>query len=320
MSTSRSRSFLTGALGGVASTVATKAISLLNTRRETQAPPAADPKPADPIESTYSTTIERTRQAARWAVAAFGAVAAALVVGVQLTDLRKLSGTAHADAVLGAAIGFTGVVIAIAGALWIQRPDEVSLVGLAAQTGRHSFAKAIEHDPSPLRDRFATLPEVVRALSDKRHAYATETDYDRKAILYRQLTELGEFVREIELRGHFYRFSNRFKLATIAMFLGAVMTGAGLLTFAAQSENPAVSTAETAPTAITITLSREGKSRLAIALGKQCVAAPVPAIALANDAGTLDVVTIQTAKCTSVRFSLTDSLGTSTPTTPTQPR
>jgi stage V sporulation protein SpoVS len=221
----------------------------------------------------------------------------------------------------GAALGFAGVVLAVAAALWIQKPDELTLTKLAAQTGRYSFAKAIIADPSPLRDpSLKSLTDLKTRWDSKRLAYASATDDDTRAAISAELEELAGLIRDIKWQASYHRFWNRFKLAMALMFVGAVITGVGLLVFAAQNETKAPAKPETAPTAVVIHLSTRGRTDLADAIGSTCVRRPVKAIALSSAVAGTDVVTVATARCEVVRFTLTNSLGVAMPSEPTTVR
>src|SRR3954469_967241 len=77
----------------------------------------------DPVTSAITTI----REAAKWLVAAFGAVGGALIASLQFKDLGSLSGHERVLAIVGIGIGVLGVAVAIVGASIVLTAGRISL-------------------------------------------------------------------------------------------------------------------------------------------------------------------------------------------------
>ncbi len=105
-----------------------------------------------------------------------------------------------------------------------------------------------------------------------------------------------------------------FEDAKKTMFFGALTGGLALGVFA-WATHPEASGSETSaatkvPVPVELELSDDGREMLGDNLGARCDLDAVRAIAIGGSAESLDVVTVQTRVCGTVRFTLTSELGT----------
>jgi hypothetical protein len=123
--------------------------------------------PDAPIKAKPSDTpnsAERTREAAKWIVASFGALAAVLIGTVSIADLSGLSAAGRSQANVGlllAFIGISAVLIPVAGVLASRR---VSVPEIVRSTNRadRNLVRAIENDHSTLLGGHPTLASLVQ--------------------------------------------------------------------------------------------------------------------------------------------------------------
>jgi len=116
---------------------------------------------AEKQAAAYEDTKADTRSAAKWLIAAFAGVGAALLSGVGLSDMGALDGARLALAIAAFLVGGLGVVIAISAITDILTPVPVTIAQLAdferrrnekAKRGRNDALIAyIESDPSFLQ-------------------------------------------------------------------------------------------------------------------------------------------------------------------------
>ena len=84
---------------------------------------------ADSTGSASSTSqgVQSYRSAAKWLIASFGALGAALVASLQVKDLGSLSGSEKAWAIWGFVVAMAGVLLAVAAASSILAAQSVEL-------------------------------------------------------------------------------------------------------------------------------------------------------------------------------------------------
>jgi hypothetical protein len=91
---------------------------------------------------------DRLRETVKWLIAGFGAIGASLALGTQISGLGKLDGWRLFAALVGAAIGFAGILVAMFFAVRVQIGAYATLGELVAESRK---AKAPESKSGVLR-------------------------------------------------------------------------------------------------------------------------------------------------------------------------
>jgi|GEM_PF-2702030 len=255
---------------------------------------------APDVDTDFATAgIARYREVAKWTVGVVGGVAVVLAAGLQLTDLRELTGWMLGVACVSV-IGLVGSAIFIVKrALTVMEPIEVRLSAVEPSV----IAELTESGLMPFE---ATTGEEVSQRFSQILGSSGLSDAEKK----KWRARAQELVDEVAL----YSMRRRFRGATRDIFKAAGIGVFFLVVFAYvsqgadDSDDPSPVVPPT-PTAVKVTLTDEGKSSLGEVLGKQCVSGPFAGIAIGGDEKEPVLVSVPTANCKVARFSLPLTLG-----------
>jgi pentapeptide repeat protein len=126
----------------------------------------ADDTPASP---TLQTSIGQIRTAARWMLAAFGAIGVALAIGAQFSNLGKLEGTNRNQALVGVGLTFLGLGLAIYAGGRVLIPRTRALHGLAKREEHETRHRTWIEDPA--LKLFREAPEPLRPFTSVQALY-----------------------------------------------------------------------------------------------------------------------------------------------------
>jgi hypothetical protein len=165
-----------------------------------QAKPAPSAPAADPVQAG----AEQVRQAAKWLLAALGAVATVLVAGLQFASIGSVpSGWRTAAAIGGAATAIVGVVVLIGLVFQVLRPSTTSITDLAAGKAPRRVRKFVARNEWllqgwPSAQALATdYQDALKASRQAMDAYQAEM----KRLKTTKAPALGPFEGEAEATG-----------------------------------------------------------------------------------------------------------------------
>jgi hypothetical protein len=267
---------------------------------------------------------DRIRETAKWLVATFGAVAGALIVGLQLSDIGDLEGSDRTWAAIAAGAALFAVVAIVVVATSVLARARVPL-GELSKTGDKRFKrlrKALNRNPI-LYPGYESVEAMVDAVEDqltkqienqdrKQDQSLTEKERQtagvelRKArVKSRELTRLSDRLLPVA-RAEDMRLT--FGLARNLIALFAVIVVAAAILFAVVDNAPGAE--ETAalpqrPTAARLNLDASGQEKLATILGPECDLEKVPVEVLStSEQEVSDVVAIPAEGCHAARLSI----------------
>jgi pentapeptide repeat protein len=146
----------------------------------TDAPKEADPAPTPSPADGLQPGADRVRNAAKWLLATFGAVAAVLVAGLQFSAIGSVpAGWRTWAAIGGSALAIVGVVLLIGLVFQVMRPSTVSIDELAAGKAGKPLAKYVGRNMSLLQgyasvkalaDDYQAALDDVKLANDEYHA------------------------------------------------------------------------------------------------------------------------------------------------------
>lgn len=113
---------------------------------------------------------EKVRGSAKWMIAAFGAIGAAIATGIQFSDVGKLEGHAQKWAIVGIVLAFSGIGLAVYGVAHLLIPRTRTLIDLKKAGPRDPARKFFEQAPEILTP-FTTLGEVHDAQQEALASY-----------------------------------------------------------------------------------------------------------------------------------------------------
>jgi hypothetical protein len=111
--------------------------------------------------------IDTYRSIARWVVSSFGAVAGALIVGVQVSSLGKLHGSHLHWALVSVAVLFVAILVVIGAAVRVLLPARLTYKGLATGREFKALRKALaREEPVRSTDVSQQLTQVVKGFDN----------------------------------------------------------------------------------------------------------------------------------------------------------
>lgn len=263
-----------------------------------------------------SASSDRIRETAKWLVATFGAIAGALIVGLQLSDIGQLEGADQVAATIAAFAALVAVIMIVALATVILARPRVPLGELSSNGSRKykRLREALDRNRS-LYAGFASVSGLVDRVeevwtkqfvswnaknnseaSDEERARAKAEFEDTKKVLpelNRLIDRLMSYARAEDIRLTFERVRN-------AIIVLAIVVAAGGIVFAfvndspEEEETPAVSQR---PVGAKLELSASGEEKMGEALGAGCNLKQVPVTVLSTAEDSSEVVSIATEGC-----------------------
>lgn len=196
----------------------------------------------------YGGAIAEYRTNVKWVVSSFGAVAAALVVGIQLTSLGELHGYRLIWSVASAAVVFGAILAIIGFTARVLSPLGATYAGFKEGNEFGPLRSFLEQDKNPLRGK-ATTAEMLATKYD--HAVtveeekwvaddeADETLKSEYAAAKTNRENLLPVVVDVTDFGIFLRTKQLFQQAMLAVYIGVAFAAAGTIAFAYLANPPA---------------------------------------------------------------------------------
>lgn len=274
---------------------------------------------------------DRLREAARWLVISFGAVAAVVFAGITVSRFGDLDpGTAPGLFILASAsaiAALAGALGALLVAVSLAAASSVSLQELLRSTRgpTKTAATAVAADPllSPWNNSLRRFSKDLRGAHDLYHGELRSwredvergSEYvDRAAF---RLTELSRTQQEIQHAASFLRLQARFSSAR--WWLGGLLALAslGAIVFAWATGPEASESVPDAARSAVWSVSADDRNRVASALGEACgydlAVVPIVIIATEDADKEADVITVPDDGCAAVRLVVATSELQATP-------
>jgi hypothetical protein len=205
--------------------------------------------PADPTEQ-YRKGIQSYRDSVKWVVSSFGAVAAALVVGIQLTSLGSLHGERLLWAVISGGVVFAAVIAIVAAAVRVLAPIGATYTEFEKGRTFAPLRKFLQKDRAPLREKADSakdLADKYKCLVDRENKdydlfKANEKDETLKQNYLdtkKERVDLFRVVQAVTALGLHLRVKELFKHGMVTISIGVLLTAAGAISFAYWANPPA---------------------------------------------------------------------------------
>jgi hypothetical protein len=114
----------------------------------------------------YEKAIDAYRSIAKWVVSSFGAVAAALVVGVQISSVGSLDDLRLVGALASVALVFGSILVIIKAAVGVLLPIRVNYHGFAKAPEFALLREDLERDRAPLNGEAETAAQLAEKYED----------------------------------------------------------------------------------------------------------------------------------------------------------
>jgi hypothetical protein len=335
-------------LSRVAAAAAAAAVAAAENRTAPQARGGSNDKPKQDeakapatYEENLAAAAQRIRDTAKWLVAAFAAVGALLIAGMQLKDLGALEGPDAWLAAIGAALGIAGVIVVVFCAAAVLAAGRLPLADVVGDPPRRAdIRERLQRSPN-LYQPFDSIDEFHEKLSDSWRQQATAfIDYndeskslaDREAagrryqstlVFVRQFNPLNRrLLATAEYENVRARWDQSRKVIAAGIVVCAVGAGLFAYTSAPDDDETATPAVMASPARAFLHLSESGRDEFAAVLGKQCTTRNLPVLALGRTNGNYDLVTDPASPdCDVRRIEVSDSEGevTGTPLPPFEP-
>lgn len=275
------------------------------------------------VEQTdqLDSAIDRFRETAKWLVAAFGAIGATLIASLELGGLGQLEGADELFAVIGLALGVSGVLLALVAAAAILATTRVTLGEIRRSKVLHGFVQREPWLLSGYKSVEDLVTEYEQAASTRIAAYrrrlkatdaasADEADrmYNRANLSLELANPAVDRLLGAVLFEKVQRRWRRRVLPLIA--LGVLLTAVGMAFFATQAPDdpPSADAVAATPVRGFLHLSSEGRDELGESLGEACDLTAVEVVVLASSDDASEVVTTDD-RCNARRFRVTQDDG-----------
>ena len=285
-------------------------------------PKTDEVKSGDPVGDALETAAERFRTTAKWLVTTFGALAAAIVTGLKLSDLGKLDGTDQTVAAIGASVALIAVVLVVTFAARVLASGRVPLADITGKNPKNRRLAEELRNRKTLFVPYASLDEFNEKFNEQwtKQAKAWEEmqtagDPAAKAEAKKRFDETKQLMPQLNrLNSRLLAVARheevrlRFESAAKAMTVLAVIAGLGIALFAvtdsiAEPKAETTPAIESRPVPATLDLTDAGKEKFRDDLGgKQCDLDKVDVLALAADDTSVEVVSLPTHHCKVARF------------------
>jgi hypothetical protein len=212
----------------------------------------APSSPQAAAEDQYRVAIESYRNVTKWVLSSFGAVAAALIAGLQLSALGQLKGEPLLWSLISVVVAFGGVVAIILFAVEVLVPIGATYRQFEASREFKPLRDYLQNDNAPLRLKAdsasalaATYDKAIQTESTARKAHEQHTsDPTRKRDLESataERAELFEVVVAVTKLGLTLRTQQLFARAMWAVRIGVVAAAVGAIVFAYYANPPKAS-------------------------------------------------------------------------------
>jgi hypothetical protein len=293
--------------------------------------------PSAPPPDQFAAAVEQIRSSVKWLIAAFGAVGAILVAGVQLKDIGQLHGTALTNLIIWLAVGVGGVVVAVLAAARVLSPVDGSIQALESGPSMGAVRAKVNNDATLLQHQATSLSALLesynQAIAANRAAWSKVSPSDSANASTRQdaaatqakQQSLGATVGFLMRLGVYLRVQQLFNEAKFWMAVGAIAAAGGAVGVAYYAKPPKAATPAAAagakkppvfiaPSLVHVSLTPAGRKTLLVQLGTECDLAQLRAVVVSGTTVRPEIITLPTDKCRALRLTLSRSVGVATAT------
>jgi MFS family permease len=210
--------------------------------------PASD-SPPPPAETQYQKAVSEYRATLKWVISAFGAVATALVVGLQLTSLGALQGWRLDWSLVSVGVAFVAILVIIIAATRVLVPIMGTYAGFARAPEFKALTAFLRKDSSPLQDQADTAAQLAEKYDRAEAAqnltwdtYQEKKDDTNRSAYERAKAEfdgLAPVVASVTALGIFLAMRRKFGRVMIMVYVAIAIAGACMIAFAYLANPPA---------------------------------------------------------------------------------
>jgi hypothetical protein len=287
------------------------------------------PAAADTVgESPFERAANRARDAAKWLIAAYAAVGAALAAGIQVSNIGRIGGDDPRLwlALAGLVVAILAIAVAIGRVSRVLVSRPLTLPDLATKPDKEiaTVRNLVEGNRTIVGDQKLTEINDIYAkaradqmrvvVKQNRDEPVSDEELAAAQNANEAVDDLRTAVDDTMAVASYLQVTTAFERARPWLLSMAILTALGIVVFAAAA-NPAPRqparqpAAVAAPSQATVVLSSDGRALLGERLGSGCDTWRLRVIVLAATPSGLDVVSVPGGGCAAVRFSLPHRTG-----------
>lgn len=251
--------------------------------------------------------VGAVREAAKWLITAFAAVGAALLAGIQFSEIGNLAGDALKLGIGGLALGLLGVGLAIGYTTAVLVTPTISLAALPK-----TAEKYIDAHPDIVGMEFKTLANFNAQRQAAWDVWHQAPEATRSGTPTANVKHVEQIATRIARFWRFEQVCSAFRTARLFSFIGAGLAGTGVVLFTIAAKKDDTSPYAKTPSAVTVAyqLTDTARETLLKHASAACVPATGRAIVLDGWPGGTDVLIENDASgCPPLRLRWSEALG-----------
>jgi hypothetical protein len=274
---------------------------------------------ANEVEAKTADLMEekkkQLRDTAKWILTIFGAIAAALLTGLNFSDISAVIPPYLYWAIGAFVAAMTAVFLEIYSVSQVLTCGSMNEEQLRAFAHDQYVAKCINLNDVLLLDGYLTVDAFLDAYSRLGKTYENAVNNEHNDLVASMTPKMARMVNTFHNLTNMASYTAvrvTYKKAIQGIFIFGAIAALAIAVFAwSVGKTPAAVTVfANPPAAAQLTLTEAGQQALAPSLGEKCVAQPAVAVILLSvEGGSLDVVSQPTADCAVVRFKVSADVG-----------
>lgn len=270
------------------------------------------PTPQDEVSAVFTAAADRIRDSAKWLVATFGAVGAAVFAGIALSDLGHVSdGRLFVAAVVFAVLAALGVIYAIVAAGNIVTKSYVTLSTIKDSDDDTDMLAGLS--ASKFHQAWVAARKESRTAQEQRNkAYLSSTggvpaELSRKlaaAELERSLLE--DLAKPFLAQKSFEHVRDAYGRARIKIGAGALVTFVGIIGFVATTQHvpPRLPVVGTVPVQVRVEIKKDARDKYQGILGADCDLSALSGTAIGTHGDVVVVAVPSSGTCNEALLNL----------------
>lgn len=279
-------------------------------------------EPSKPVETEQENIFKQMedkkkqlRETAKWILTGFGAIAAALLAGINLSSISKVSLPYLYFAMISFLVALTAVFLEIYLVSQVLTCGSMNQQQMRRFVNDRQVQKINNLNSILLLDGYLTVDKFFDDYDEKGARFETarkEKDFKTLGEMNQEMKRMVQTYFNLKDQISFTSVKFTYKKAIQGIFIFGAIAALAIAVFAwSVGKTPAAVTVfANPPAAAQLTLTEAGQQALAPSLGEKCVTQPAVAVILLSvEGGSFDVVSQPTADCAVVRFKVSADVG-----------
>jgi len=262
----------------------------------------------------YEKNVNLLHDSAKWILTVFAAIAGILFAGLSLSNIGKVEPVFLIIALLAATVGLFSVARIVWLAATVLTSRTVTEITLRAYAAGPASPRDIKLNDRILLDGYDSVDNFLndyKRIGEEYELAVKNNDTAKAQELRPQVERLVKTRNTLLPIARYALVLHSFNNALRWMFVWGAVAAASIVLFAWATSQPVVTDTvfHSPPSEAVVTLTSAGKKALGSSLGEACVSKDeIPVILLSVENGDFEVVSLPSADCEVVKFTInTDS-------------